>query len=148
MTMNWQDNLIVEPQAIRELVLQTKRIVVLGIKTEAQAAQRKRLFSTNPPSRLMGEKNPPAFKVGARQAKSVSAIALVTSAEPTGNTLREIGMSLSKTTMEKVSAPMFARTTPAVFCAFESVTRLAARGEAMMPSTSTPADSTASIKSS
>lgn len=39
MTMNWQDNLIVEPQAIRELVLQTKRIAVLGIKTEAQADQ-------------------------------------------------------------------------------------------------------------
>ena len=39
MTMNWQDNLIVAPQAIRELVLQTKRIAVLGIKTEAQADQ-------------------------------------------------------------------------------------------------------------
>jgi uncharacterized protein len=39
MTMNWQGNLIVEPQAIRELVLQTKRIAVLGIKTEAQADQ-------------------------------------------------------------------------------------------------------------
>jgi predicted CoA-binding protein len=39
MAMNWQDNLIVEPQAIRELVLQTKRIAVLGIKTEAQADQ-------------------------------------------------------------------------------------------------------------
>ena len=39
MTKNWQDNLIVEPQAIRELVLQTKRIAVLGIKTEAQADQ-------------------------------------------------------------------------------------------------------------
>ncbi|MBI1996908.1 MAG: CoA-binding protein [Deltaproteobacteria bacterium] len=37
--MNWQDNLIVEPQAIRDLVLQTKRIAVLGIKTEAQADQ-------------------------------------------------------------------------------------------------------------
>jgi predicted CoA-binding protein len=36
---NWQANLIVEPQAIRELVLQTKRIAVLGIKTEAQADQ-------------------------------------------------------------------------------------------------------------
>jgi len=39
MTLNWQDNLIVEPQAIRELVLQTKRIAVLGIKTDAQADQ-------------------------------------------------------------------------------------------------------------
>ena len=39
MTMNWQENLIVEPQAIRELVLQTKRVAVLGIKTEAQADQ-------------------------------------------------------------------------------------------------------------
>jgi predicted CoA-binding protein len=39
MTMNWQDNLIVEPQAIRELVLQTNCIAVLGIKTEAQADQ-------------------------------------------------------------------------------------------------------------
>ena len=37
--MNWQDNLIVAPQAIRELVLQTKRIAVLGIKTDAQADQ-------------------------------------------------------------------------------------------------------------
>jgi predicted CoA-binding protein len=39
LAMNWQDNLVVEPQAIRELVLQTKRIAVLGIKTEAQADQ-------------------------------------------------------------------------------------------------------------
>ena len=39
MAMNWQDNLVVEPQAIRELVLQTKRIAVLGIKTEAQGDQ-------------------------------------------------------------------------------------------------------------
>ena len=39
MPMNWQANLIIEPQAIRELVLQTKRIAVLGIKTEAQADQ-------------------------------------------------------------------------------------------------------------
>ena len=37
--MSWQENLFVEPQAIRELVLQTKRIAVLGIKTEAQADQ-------------------------------------------------------------------------------------------------------------
>ena len=39
MPMNWQENLIVEAQAIRELVLQTKRIAVLGIKTDAQADQ-------------------------------------------------------------------------------------------------------------
>ena len=39
MAMNWQENLIVPPQAIWELVLQTKRIAVLGIKTEAQADQ-------------------------------------------------------------------------------------------------------------
>jgi len=39
MTMNWQENLIVEPQAIRQLVLQSRRIAVLGIKTEAQADQ-------------------------------------------------------------------------------------------------------------
>ncbi len=39
MAINWQENLIVEPQAIRELVLQTKRIAVLGIKTDAQADQ-------------------------------------------------------------------------------------------------------------
>ena len=39
MPMNWQENLIVEPQAIREVVLQTKRIAVLGIKTEVQADQ-------------------------------------------------------------------------------------------------------------
>ena len=38
-TKNWQDYLIVEPQAIREVVLQTKRIAVLGIKTNAQADQ-------------------------------------------------------------------------------------------------------------
>jgi len=37
MVMNWQENLIVEPQAIREMVLQTERIAVLGIKTETQA---------------------------------------------------------------------------------------------------------------
>jgi len=39
MVMDWRENFIVEPQAIRELVLQTKRIAVLGIKTEAQADQ-------------------------------------------------------------------------------------------------------------
>ena len=39
MAINWQENLIVEPRAIRELVLQTKHIAVLGIKTEAQSNQ-------------------------------------------------------------------------------------------------------------
>jgi uncharacterized protein len=37
--MNWQDNLIVTGAEIRDLILQTKRIAVLGIKTEAQAGQ-------------------------------------------------------------------------------------------------------------
>jgi len=37
--MNWQDNLIAASERIRELILQTKRIAVLGIKTEAQAGQ-------------------------------------------------------------------------------------------------------------
>jgi hypothetical protein len=36
--MNWQDNLIVSAAQIRELILETKRVAVLGIKTEAQAA--------------------------------------------------------------------------------------------------------------
>jgi len=37
--MNWQDNFIHSAAQIRELILQTKRIAVLGIKTEAQADQ-------------------------------------------------------------------------------------------------------------
>lgn len=37
--MSWEENLVVGPQAIRELILRTKRIAVLGIKTEAQADQ-------------------------------------------------------------------------------------------------------------
>jgi uncharacterized protein len=37
--MNWQENLLSTPEQIRELLLQTKRIAVLGIKTEAQADQ-------------------------------------------------------------------------------------------------------------
>jgi predicted CoA-binding protein len=37
--MNWQENLIVSARQIRDLVQQTKRIAVLGIKTEAQAGQ-------------------------------------------------------------------------------------------------------------
>ena len=37
--MNWQENLINGASDIRELILQSKRIAVLGIKTEAQANQ-------------------------------------------------------------------------------------------------------------
>ena len=37
--MTWQENLIVGAAQIRDLVLQTKLIAVLGIKTEAQAGQ-------------------------------------------------------------------------------------------------------------
>ena len=37
--MSWQDNLLVAVEQIRELILQTKRVAVLGIKTEAQADQ-------------------------------------------------------------------------------------------------------------
>ena len=37
--MNWEVNLLASPAQIRELILQTKRIAVLGIKTEAQADQ-------------------------------------------------------------------------------------------------------------
>ena len=37
--MDWQENIITQRQAIRELVLQIQRIAVLGIKTEAQADQ-------------------------------------------------------------------------------------------------------------
>lgn len=37
--MSWQDNLITSPLDIRSLILQTKRIAVLGIKTEGQADQ-------------------------------------------------------------------------------------------------------------
>ena len=37
--MNWQDNLLDSVEQIRDLILQTKRIAVLGIKTEAQAGQ-------------------------------------------------------------------------------------------------------------
>src|ERR1700759_5571600 len=38
-TMNWQTNLIETNANIRELILHTRRIAVLGIKTEAQADQ-------------------------------------------------------------------------------------------------------------
>jgi uncharacterized protein len=37
--MNWQENLLSTPEQIRELILKTRRIAVLGIKTEAQADQ-------------------------------------------------------------------------------------------------------------
>src|SRR3546814_11854615 len=41
-------------------------------KTAAQAAARKRLLTTMATSRLIGAKRPPAFRDGARMAKSVS----------------------------------------------------------------------------
>ena len=37
--MGWEDNLIEETAQIRRLVVQTRRIAVLGIKTEKQASQ-------------------------------------------------------------------------------------------------------------
>jgi hypothetical protein len=37
--MDWQKNLIESSAGIRELILQTRRIAVLGIKTEAHAGQ-------------------------------------------------------------------------------------------------------------
>jgi predicted CoA-binding protein len=37
--MNWQENLITDSEGITRLLRQTKRIAVLGIKTEAQADQ-------------------------------------------------------------------------------------------------------------
>jgi len=37
--MNWQDNLIHGPAQMRDLILRTTRIAVLGIKTAAQADQ-------------------------------------------------------------------------------------------------------------
>jgi uncharacterized protein len=37
--MNWKENLIDRPSDIRDLILKTRRIAVLGIKTEAQADQ-------------------------------------------------------------------------------------------------------------
>jgi uncharacterized protein len=37
--MNWKENLIDSPSDIRNLIRQTQRIAVLGIKTEAQADQ-------------------------------------------------------------------------------------------------------------
>ena len=37
--MSWQKNLLLDPGQIRKLILQTRRIAVLGIKTEKQASQ-------------------------------------------------------------------------------------------------------------
>ncbi|HET9917188.1 MAG TPA: CoA-binding protein [Candidatus Binatia bacterium] len=37
--MNWQDNLLTTTEQIRDLIKSTKRIAVLGIKTDAQADQ-------------------------------------------------------------------------------------------------------------
>ncbi len=37
--MNWQENLLVTFEQVGDLIKQTKRIAVLGIKTEAQADQ-------------------------------------------------------------------------------------------------------------
>ena len=39
MTSNWRDNLIDDSNGMRELLLETKSIAVLGIKTEAQSHQ-------------------------------------------------------------------------------------------------------------
>lgn len=38
-SMNWQDNLLQTTEQIRDLIQNTKRIAVLGIKTDAQADQ-------------------------------------------------------------------------------------------------------------
>ena len=37
--MEWKENLVESPAQIRQLIMQTRRIAVLGIKTEAQADQ-------------------------------------------------------------------------------------------------------------
>ena len=37
--MSWRENLVESPARVRQLILQTHRIAVLGIKTEAQASQ-------------------------------------------------------------------------------------------------------------
>ncbi|MBM4259838.1 MAG: CoA-binding protein [Deltaproteobacteria bacterium] len=37
--MTWQDKLLTTNEQVRDLILQTKRIAVLGIKTDAQADQ-------------------------------------------------------------------------------------------------------------
>ena len=59
-------------------------------------------------------------------------MSLVISIEPMRNTFIEIGMPLSKTTIETVSAPMLARTHPAFFSAFESVMMEPAKGDAYL----------------
>lgn len=38
-TVSWQENLLTDAEAIRDLIRRTKRVAVLGIKTEAQAGQ-------------------------------------------------------------------------------------------------------------
>lgn len=37
--MNWQENILTRAEPIRELLAETRRIAVLGIKTEAQSSQ-------------------------------------------------------------------------------------------------------------
>ena len=37
--MNWRDNLVDDAEGIKNLLMETKRIAVLGIKTEAQSFQ-------------------------------------------------------------------------------------------------------------
>lgn len=37
--MNWQENLLDELAAVRDVIVQSKRIAVLGIKTERQSSQ-------------------------------------------------------------------------------------------------------------
>jgi predicted CoA-binding protein len=37
--MDWQENIITEPEAIAAVIRETRRIAVLGIKTEAQSDQ-------------------------------------------------------------------------------------------------------------
>jgi predicted CoA-binding protein len=37
--MNWRDNILTDPEQIRDLISQTKTIAVLGIKTEGQSDQ-------------------------------------------------------------------------------------------------------------
>jgi len=37
--MNWRDHILTHPEQIRELISQTRRIAVLGIKTEAQSSE-------------------------------------------------------------------------------------------------------------
>ena len=39
MSMNWQENLIVDASDVRALIARSHRVAVLGMKTEAQADQ-------------------------------------------------------------------------------------------------------------